>query len=90
VKWSPFSIKLRITKLQAVGVQWREHANADNVRAIAETSRELLTRLSRFTGDFSDIRAKLEKAVSEFHPVDSGGNLTATRRSKGSLTPPLE
>lgn len=56
-----------ITLLKAVAYGWRQEKLAANARAISDLGRELHKRLSDMGGHFSDVGARLNKAVESYN-----------------------
>jgi DNA recombination protein RmuC len=56
-----------IALLRSVSISWQQHAQTENVRAIAEAAQELYSRVCKFSEHFEKIRAGLERANSAFN-----------------------
>jgi len=56
-----------IALLRSVSMNWRQQAQSDNARAIAEAAQELFQRVCTFTEHVENIRKGLEKANSAFN-----------------------
>ena len=70
-----------IALLRSVSMSWQQHAQTENVRAIAEAAQELYARVCKFSEHFEKIRAGLEKANSAFN--DSVGSYDRMVRPSG-------
>jgi DNA recombination protein RmuC len=70
-----------IALLRSVSVSWQQHAQTENVRAIAEAAQELYTRICTFSMHFEKIRAGLERANSAFN--DAVGSYDRMVRPSG-------
>jgi DNA recombination protein RmuC len=70
-----------IALLRSVSVSWQQHAQTENVRAIAEAAQELYARVCKFSEHFEKIRAGLERANSAFN--DSVGSYERMVRPSG-------
>lgn len=56
-----------ITLLKAVAYGWRQEALAANARHISDLGKELYKRILDLGGHFSDVGAKLQKAVESYN-----------------------
>jgi len=70
-----------IALLRSVSMSWQQHAQTENVRAIAEAAQELYARVCKFSEHFEKIRAGLERANSAFN--DSVGSYERMVRPSG-------
>jgi DNA recombination protein RmuC len=70
-----------IALLRSVSVSWQQHAQTENVRAIAEAAQELYSRVCKFSEHFEKIRAGLERANSGFN--DAVGSYERMVRPSG-------
>jgi DNA recombination protein RmuC len=70
-----------IALLRSVSMSWQQHAQTENVRAIAEAAQELYARVCKFSEHFEKIRAGLERANSAFN--DSVGSYDRMVRPSG-------
>ncbi len=60
-----------IALLRSVSVSWQQHAQTENAQKIAESARELYSRVVTFTEHFDRIRDGLEKANDAFNKAAS-------------------
>jgi DNA recombination protein RmuC len=60
-----------IALLRSVSVSWQQHAQTENAQKIAESARELFSRVVTFTEHFERIRDGLEKANDAFNKASS-------------------
>ena len=60
-----------IALLRSVSVSWQQHAQTENAQKIAESARELYSRVVTFTEHFERIRDGLEKANDAFNKASS-------------------
>ena len=60
-----------IALLRSVSVSWQQHAQTENAQKIAESARELYSRVVTFTEHFERIRDGLEKANDAFNKAAS-------------------
>jgi DNA recombination protein RmuC len=60
-----------IALLRSVSVSWQQHAQTENAQKIAESARELYSRVVTFTEHFERIRDGLEKANEAFNKASS-------------------
>ncbi len=60
-----------IALLRSVSVSWQQHAQTENAQKIAESARELFSRVVTFTEHFERIRDGLEKANDAFNKASA-------------------
>jgi DNA recombination protein RmuC len=60
-----------IALLRSVSVSWQQHAQTENAQKIAESARELYSRVVTFTEHFENIRDGLEKANDAFNKASA-------------------
>jgi len=60
-----------IALLRSVSVSWQQHAQTENAQKIAESARELYSRVVTFTEHFEDIRNGLEKANAAYNKASA-------------------
>ncbi|MBP9900037.1 MAG: DNA recombination protein RmuC [Verrucomicrobiota bacterium] len=60
-----------IALLRSVSVSWQQHAQTENAQKIAESARELYSRVVTFTEHFERIRDGLEKANDAFNKASA-------------------
>jgi len=70
-----------IAILRSVSVSWQQYSQTENAKAIAETARELFSRVAKFTEHFERIRSGLEKANDAFN--DAVGSYERMVRPQG-------
>jgi DNA recombination protein RmuC len=67
--------------LRAVSVSWQQHAQSENAREIAESARELFSRVVKLMEHFDRIRGGLEKANTAYN--DAVGSYERMVRPSG-------
>lgn len=70
-----------IALLRSVSVSWQQHAQTENAREIAETAKELFTRVTKLAEHFERIRTGLQRAGEAYN--DAVGSYDRMVRPSG-------